>query len=522
MSVVTISPERSSSVALPRRSRVSIFVPVLVLLLTAALVVWSAWPVLRPARPIVAVQAIMGAPSGVAEGLDLGDQVPRGPTVQAAGWVEPEPYSIACTALADGIVESIDVLEGDKVEQGQVVARLIAADAELRFRRAEGALGGAQSDVARAEAELRAATVSWEEPVELDRAIETGRAMLAGSEAELAQLPMRIQSARADLTRLEAEFDWMVRTASDGAATELELVAARERAAAQNAEVAFLEASRPVLEARIQQHRSELRAAERGLALRIEDRRRVDSAQSELAAADARFQVAAAERDEAALELERMTIRAPISGTVMRRYKSPGDKVVRGMDDPYSAHILHLYDPALLQIRVDVPLADVSAVSIGQACEIVVEALPGETLRGEVTRVMHEADVQKNTLEVKVRVVDPPSLVCPEMLARVKFLPGSGGSAPNATPNGSVRASVQVPSETLWSRDGGSHVWMVTQRRAGRGVLRAVPVERLGEREGWVSVVGELQPGALLAVTQEGLREGQPVVVEASGQEGGS
>lgn len=484
--------------------------------------VWSAWPVLRPARSISTVQAIMGAPQEVGGALDPGDRVPKGPTVQAAGWVEPEPYYVACTALADGVIESVDVLEGDAVEQGQIVARLISTDAELRLRRAQGALEGAESQVARAESELRAATDSWEEPVELDRAIETGRAQLAGSEAELAQLPMRIQSARADLTRLEAEYDWMVRTESDGAATELELVAARERAAAQRAEVAFHEANRPVLEARVLQHRSELRAAERGLSLRIEDRRRVDSAQSELGAAQARLQMAAAELDEAALELERMTIRATKSGTVMRRYKSPGDKVVRGMDDPYSAHILHLYDPAKLQIRVDVPLADVSAISIGHACEIVVEALPGESLRGEVTRVMHEADVQKNTLEVKVRVFDPPPLVRPEMLARVKFLPGSAGTTSNVPPGMSSQASVRVPLVALSSDEGGSHVWMVTQRRAGRGVLRAVHVERLGEREGWVSVVGDLQPGALLAVQEEGLREGQPVVIVSEDLESGS
>ena len=53
-----------------------------------------------------------------------------------------------------------------------------------------------------------------------------------------------------------------------------------------------------------------------------------------------------------------MTITAPISGYVQRRLKAPGDKVMPGGDNPGSAHVLSLYDPKKLQVRVDVPLAD--------------------------------------------------------------------------------------------------------------------------------------------------------------------
>lgn len=506
---------------MPRRSRASVVVPIAVVCLTIGAVAWSAWPVIRPARSIVATQAAFDLTSGSAPIQTQGDALERGgTTVQAAGWIEPEPYAIACTALADGVVESIEVLEGDPIEQGQVVARLVSADAEIRLRRAQALLKEAESALMHAEAEHDAAIASWEDPIELDRALESSRAMLAESQAELAQLPMRVNAGKANLARLQAERDWITESAEGGAATELELTIAQRLFEAQQAEVDALNATGPVLEARIRRMKAEIHAAERYLALRIEDRRRVDASEAALSTARARVSFAQAERDEAALELERMTIRSPITGVVLRRLRAPGDKVMLGMDDPHSAHIVHLYDPLRLQVRVDVPLADVSEVYVGQSCQIVVESLPGTTLRGEVLRVLYEADVQKNTLELQVRVIDPPDLVRPEMLTRVTFQPGGGDTGAAEARERSSGGRVLVPAETLWARGGQNHVWAVTHRHADRGRLRAVAIERLSERDGWVSVAGELQAGALLAIAEEGLREGDRVIVGSIRDEG--
>ena len=199
-----------------------------------------------------------------------------------------------------------------------------------------------------------------------------------------------------------------------------------------------------------------------------------------------------------------MTIRAPISGYVQTRLKATGDKVMFMMDSEESAHLLHLYDPSSIQVRVDVPLADAAHVYIGQPCEIVVEVLPDETFRGEVTRVTHEADLQKNTLEVKVRVHEPSPLFRPEMLTRVKFV---GGGASDA--GGIASPAVYVAESSL----DGDLVWVVRDRRAGRGVARQVAVEVESVEDGWASVRGDLLPGDLLAVGAGGLRDGQRVRV---------
>ena len=504
-------------------------VPAAVVLGIAFVLAWSAWPLLSPAREVRVAQAVFAqggdrdvAESGVGGRFSGGGA--GGGTVQAAGWLEAEPYVVACTALADGVVESIGVLAGEFVEEGDVVARLVAEDSEIRLRRAEAELVGARAALAMAAAELAAAERSWEEPIELERRVDSGRAALAEARGEVERLPALVERARAMLVLLREEFERAERSRLAQASTEIELIVARQRVAAQEAEVDAVEARRPVLDARVDRLASELRAAERDLSLRIEDRRRLGAARAAVDAARAAVDRAVAERDEAALELDRMVIRAPISGFVQRRLKSPGDKVIRMMDDPTSAQVLHLYDRRDLQVRVDVPLADASRVFAGQRCEVVVEVLPGRVFEGEVLRSTHEADIQKNTLEFKVRVLDPAPILRPEMLTRVKFLPGDGAGdvGGGSSASSSAGSGVLVPSGAIDGRGGSARVWLVEKRRGGRGELRPVGVEVLGRREGWVFVGGGVSVGSILSLDFDGARAGQAVEMVGGGMGGAS
>jgi multidrug efflux pump subunit AcrA (membrane-fusion protein) len=228
-------------------------------------------------------------------------------------------------------------------------------------------------------------------------------------------------------------------------------------------------------------------------------------------------------RDEGQLRLDRMVIRAPISGFVQRRLKVPGDKIMLAMDDPYSAHLAHLYDPQRLQVRVDVPLADAAGIFVGQSCEVVVEILPHVTFTGEVTRITHEADLQKNTLQVKVRVIDPSPLLKPEMLTRVKFLPRGGGSRAGAdVPTAGPAFLVATECLTREAGTSGATVWAIRDRRGRRGTCVLIDVVVEAEADGWATIRGELAPGDLVAVAGVALRPGQPVRMRSSGAEGGA
>ncbi|MFG0257150.1 MAG: efflux RND transporter periplasmic adaptor subunit [Phycisphaerales bacterium JB043] len=506
----------------PRTRRMASIIPTGVALAIGCMLIWSAWPVLRPARQVMVAQAIPDqsgeGPRKVVESVS--ERTVR--QVQAPGWLEAEPFSVACTSLADGVLERMHVLEGDYVEQGQIVAELVKDDSELRLRRAQASLASAEAVLELARAEHRASQRAWDEPIELERVAEVSHAALDATLGELAQLPSLIESAEAILTE-RTEIAARVRVSTEqGATNEIELIIAEQRVASQRGEVAALRARQPILEANIQRLEAELRAAERNLALRIEDRRRLDASAASVASAEAGVARAQAARDEAVLELERMVIRAPISGYVQRRYKIPGDKVVRMMDDPESAHIAHLYDPSRIQVRVDVPLVDASQISIGQDCDVVVEVLPDRVFRGRVLRVTHEADLQKNTLQVKVKVLDPDPVLRPEMLTRVVFLPPAGARDATSDQSSNSRTRVLVPASAIDPGETPSRVWLVADRRNSHGRLVSRPVDVIERTDDWLTIEGDLRPGSLLAIGVTEPREGEHVVMRGLVQDGGN
>ena len=458
--------------------------------------------------------------------------------VQAPGWVEAAPYAVAASALTDGVIADVLALEGDAVEAGQIVARLVAEDAELEVRDAEAALAQREAELVAARAELDAARRTWDHPVERVRAVAAAEGRLAEARAELERLPAIIERETAALARLEDQWRRVENALADEATSEFEATRLRLEVQSQRAEVEATKREQALIEARVAQEEAELAAARENLELRIEERRALDLAEAAVAGTEAMVLEARAALDAARLRLERTEIRAPIAGRVMARLKEPGDKVMLGGDERQSAQILRLYREGQLQVRVDVPLADAAGVSVGQTAEIGVEILPDRVFRGEVTRVTHEADIQKNTLQVKVKVLDPSPLLKPEMLARVKFLPftasgddgadaghpdramGGGGTAAAASPYRLFAPAAALhASEANAGAGNSAGAWIVVDRRRGKGVAEFRTL-RLGAARGgeWREVIEGLQPGDLLIVSDAaGLDPGERVRFEESG-----
>jgi len=505
-----------ASAVLPKRALVPVLIPAVVILCTLALIFWSVWPVLRPTRSLkitqaVHVQSLNSLPDS--SPLTAKNTRPMSTrTVQAAGWLEAEPFYIAATALADGVVEEILALEGDYIEKGQVLARLVDENSMLRLASDEAELLRARASLSESHATLAAAELNWEAPYELERAVSSRRASLAERHAELAQLSALIRVEESMLVQAQEELKSIEQAYKGDAAAEIEFITARERADAQLARLEATQAREPILNSAIDRIKSDLRAAERAIDLRIDDRARLDSALASVAHAEALVLLHEAQRDESQLEFDRMTIRAPISGYIQRRLKVPGDKVVRMMDDPYSAHIAHLYDPSKLQVRVDVPLADASEIFTGQQCDVIVEVLADRVFVGEVLRITHEADLQKNTLQVKVHVINPDPMLRPEMLTRVKFLADdvdAGEAARQSTD--STGEIVRVPRDSIDSTSTNQRVWQIINRANGRGELQPVAVITIDTEGTWATVRGELQPGSMIASDPSGCIQGERV-----------
>lgn len=486
----------------PVRWKTRVLAPAALIVVFAVLLLYTARGALTPPTPVEVVPVV------VREGDGTG---PETAVVQAPGWVEPDPFPFAVSALADGVVREVLVLEGEPVAVDQVVARLVDDEARLAAAQARALVAARRADIAAVEAALRAAQREWDHPVELTRRLRTSEAMLAERRAELERWPAELAAAEALAVELEAEAQRLTRLHETNQASQIEFIRARQQHARQQALVAATAASRPVLEAQIAQLEAEVTAATENLRLRIPETRALELARSGVAQAEAALAQAEAALEEAALRLSRMEVRSPASGVVMTRVVSPGSKVMLATDNPSSAHVLRLYDPARLQVRVDVPLRDAARVGVGQRCEIVVDVLPERVFRGRVTRIVHEADVQKNTVQVKVAIEDPAPELIPEMLARARFLARADG------PRTSSRMRVFAP-EALVRRgpEGTASVWLVT---AGSTVERrevALGAARSGD---WIEVERGLQAGDRLVANAPALRNGQRVRILGEARE---
>lgn len=463
----------------PRKWLTRLAVPVGILAAALLLLAYAARDSLRPAVGVRTVRVItktLAHRSGAV-------------TFQAPGWVEPDPFPIYVPALTSGVVEEVLVLEGEPVKADQVVVRMIDDDARLSLELIQAQLENRQ-------AQLKAAQSDWDHPIELDRMIAVAMASLKQISSERTQIISEIAMHEAKLAELTDKHQRLA-AALPNAVSEQKVVEADLQQKAQQAALEVVQKKLNVLEARYQSVQADLQAAQEQRRLRIPEQKALDLAQAELRETE----VAVA---QAQLRLDRMEVRSPVSGIVMKRLVVPGSKLMLDMDEKLSANTIHLYDPNRLQVRVDVPLTDAAKVGVGQDAEIIVDVLPEKRFAGQVTRIVHEADIQKNTLQVKVAVLHPSAELKPEMLARVKFLGNSQATA------GPAMLRVLVPERVLQQRsDQTASVWMVTtdQRAAQQEI-------NLGSyREaGWIETVSGLQPGnTLIAEYDKPLKEGRRI-----------
>ena len=238
---------------------------------------------------------------------------------------------------------------------------------------------------------------------------------------------------------------------------------------------------------------------------------RLRGAEQEIAAARAALSMAEAAVnthqvmcEEAALAVDRTEIRSPVAGTVLSRHVEPGTRIqMSARSESMNTTVLRVYNPDKLQVRVDVPLADAAKIAAGGRAQITTEALADQTLEGRVILIGHEANIQRNTVPVKVAIDKPSPVLKPEMLATVRFLASGSGSTVPAS------ISVLVPEAALFNRERGkASVWhvdargSVARRQVGTGESAA---------DGHVQVTG-LNPGDRLVIDPPAsLREGSRV-----------
>jgi multidrug efflux pump subunit AcrA (membrane-fusion protein) len=490
----------------PRGPRGARAFGIAVLVLLAAAGATFVWPLLAPVRAVrtAAIRLVAEDPesAGPAAPPPTGG---RTAVAEAVGWVEPDPFPTIVRPLVTGHIETLEVLEGAAVRAGEtVIARLQSAGLQAATERATARLAEAEAAAARARADRDAAAA---------RLAQNAEARLRLRDAELRAESMQTLAATA---REEVERSKAAADAARAHATGQESLAAagsvypvaleRARAEARAADASVVRAEQQLAGAE-----RELAAARTLVALSKELasdpvtlRTDVVTAEAAVTQADAALLTARTELAIAEREFGWATVLAPVDGIVLRLEAQPGDQV--GHD---TKGIVALYDPQRLRARIDVPFDSVAGIHEGQAVEIRSDTIGDRVVRGVVQRLQHESDLLKNTLQVKVGLIDPPALLRPETLCRARFLAGDGravgaGGDPAARPNASSGdvATCVVPASSVQ----GDSVFVLDP---GSGTARAVAVEVLGSDGNDRIVRGPLSPTQ--RVVTEPVRAGERI-----------
>ncbi len=203
---------------------------------------------------------------------------------------------------------------------------------------------------------------------------------------------------------------------------------------------------------------------------------RAAQAAARVDAAAARLQAAEAGRRFARANLENTVIRAPFSGTVLRKEAEIGEVVAPSVGGGLTrGAVVTMADLTTLEVEVDVNEAYISRVRKGGPAKITLDAYPDTSFRGEVRQVVPTADRQRATVQVKVSITDRDPRILPEMGSRVDFLEdttraASGPAAPAATPR------FRVPAAAVRELGGETMVWLVRDGRLESRTVQAGPV----------------------------------------------
>ncbi len=189
----------------------------------------------------------------------------------------------------------------------------------------------------------------------------------------------------------------------------------------------------------------------------------------------ANVQVLEAKLALAQARLAKLEIRAPFSGVVGIRTVSVGDYVKDGAD------LVNLEDLSSVKVDFRIPEKYADAVKIGQAIEVMFDALPGKAYQARVDAIDPQYDSAGRSALLRGRIANPEGRLRPGMFARVRLIMAQRDEA------------LVVPEEAIVPMGQKVTVWKVVDGKAVRTEVK------IGlRREAKAEIVEGLQKGDLV------------------------
>ncbi|MCU0569156.1 MAG: efflux RND transporter periplasmic adaptor subunit [Oculatellaceae cyanobacterium Prado106] len=358
---------------------------------------------------------IVGAFSGSASQTPVATQAVQRQTlpisITANGTINAQ-RSINLSPKSSGVIERLLVNEGDRVQQGQVIAVMDASNLQGQVLQMQGQLaqqeanlqrlmaGNRPEDIAKAEAQLVEAEANLLQLQAGNRSQE-----IAQASARLQQAQITLEQKQLDFQRHQSLFDegaiarqTLDQKRADRDVAQSQVEEAQQNLALQNA------GTRPEqiaqAQARVEQQRQTVASLRAGN--RIED---IDQGRAQVEAAQGALQNITAQFNDT-------QITAPFNGIVTKKYADVGAFVSPSMSgsgaSASSSSILTLASDRQ-HVIVNLSEAQLAKVKLGQTVKLKIDAIPGETFTGKVEQIAPQATITQNVTSFEVRVSLPRS-----------------------------------------------------------------------------------------------------------------
>ncbi len=378
-----------------------IIVGVLLFLLAGA---WRMFSSKLDSAPVVEIERVRSVSAASA---------PQGVVLNATGYIVAA-HKIEVAAKVIGKVNWIGVDKGDHVREGQVLVRLEDDEYQAQLLQAKGQLANLQA--------------------RLDQALHGSRP------EEIAQAQANLDSAKADLADAKVTLDRTKELIRENLTPKQSLDDAQSRYDSAIHKVNSLQKGYELVK----------------LGPRQEE---IDALRGQLD--QARGAMAYAEN-----QLANTIIRAPVTGTILERAVEKGEFVTTSFvgDRGAKGYVVSLADLNDLEVELDISQNDFAKLHAEQHGVVTTDAFPDRKYDGFIKEISPEANRQKATVQIKVKIVKPDSYLRPEMNASVAFL---AEHKPETVSNGPSKPVVLIPSSAV--RDGGVFVLL-----DGKAIRRAV------------------------------------------------
>ena len=148
-------------------------------------------------------------------------------------------------------------------------------------------------------------------------------------------------------------------------------------------------------------------------------------------ASEFRARQAEAGLKDAKWQLERTTIRAPMTGRVTRLNVEVGETAIMGTLNRDAATLLTISDMSVLETKIRVDETDVVRITVGDSAMVQIDAFPDTTFAGRVVEISNSsvrgaasaaAGDQAVDYEVTIQLVNPPKDTRPDLSATAKVV----------------------------------------------------------------------------------------------------